>query len=99
MHRSPRTIGSTNPVALHGGAIAGGISLAATDCAGGQESLRLSHLSIEYLRAGLPLLTGFHPTLIQRGRSASAIRIDATQENATRLIATATARFINDGND
>ena len=98
IHPSPRTIGSTNPVALHGGAIAGGICLAATDCTGSFESLRLSHISIEYLRAGLPLLTGFHPTLIQRGRSASALRVDASQKDTTRLIATATARFVNDKN-
>lgn len=95
-HRLPfRTnlLGSRDPLALHGGVIAA----ASVACAKAQRpegsAFRLSHLTVDYLRAGLPQATEFRPHVLSKTRKTLLVEVDAFQEDGRRHIASASARF------
>lgn len=90
-----RIIGSTDPIALHGGVIAAGLAEAASRNVDDKGSLRLTHLAIEFLHSGLPAQTTFRPSLVHRSGRTATLRTDAYQSDDTRLVATATLRFTN----
>lgn len=85
-------VGSRDPVALHGGAIAAGL-ISAADLHVEGASLRLSHLTVDYLRSGLSQETNFAPTVISQSRKTLCVRVDALQDGGARRVATATARY------
>jgi radical SAM superfamily enzyme YgiQ (UPF0313 family)/acyl-coenzyme A thioesterase PaaI-like protein len=86
-------VGSRDPVALHGGAIAAAMVVAAQRCTPDDSRLRLSHLVVDYLRSGLARETVFRTTLVSQSRKTMTVRIDAYQDDGERHVATATARF------
>lgn len=86
-------VGSQNPVAWHGGAIAAGIVLTGEHVVPTDRALRLSHLVIDYLRSGLAQDIVFTATKIGESRKTMTLRLDATQDGGARHVAAATARF------
>lgn len=89
----PQRVGSRDPVALHGGVIVGGLAAAARARAPADRGLRLSHLSLDYLRSGLARQTRFQAASIAGTRKTSTLRLEARQDDGERLVATGTARF------
>lgn len=85
-------VGSRDPVALHGGAIAAGL-ISAADLQAQDRGLRLSHLSVDYLRSGLAQETRFAASVISESRKTLCVQVDALQEGGARRVATATARY------
>lgn len=86
-------LGSRDPLALHGGVIAA----ASVACAKGQRpaggGFRLSHLTVDYLRSGLPQETRFRPRVVSMTRKTLLVEVDAFQDDGRRHVATSSARF------
>lgn len=90
----PNLVGSRDQVAFHGGVIA----LTAMEAAQSAASdLRLSHLVVDYLRAGQPTDLTATAGIIHRSRKTATVRIEVTQDGGQRHVATATARLVMDG--
>jgi acyl-coenzyme A thioesterase PaaI-like protein len=86
-------VGSRDPVALHGGAIAAAsvaCARSALDVGGGS---RLIQLTVDYLRSGLPQSTVFRPRIVSRTRRTALVEVDALQDKGARLIARSRVRF------
>jgi acyl-coenzyme A thioesterase PaaI-like protein len=90
----PHLIGSIDPPALHGGAIAAGALQAAKNGLVSKHQV-LSSFSIEFIRAALEQETVFTAEVDQSGRRSSALCVRGRQENSSRLIATSSVRFAN----
>jgi len=89
-----QAIGSRDPRALHGGAIAAALILAAEDLAGPASAWALSQVTVDYLRAGSQGDTAVAAELVHRGRKATALSARATQLAGSRHVANAALRFI-----
>jgi len=86
-------VGSRDPVALHGGAIAAAsvaCARAAPETGGG---FRLIQLTVDYLRSGLPQATVFRPRVVSRTRRTALVEVDALQDEGARHIARSRLRF------
>lgn len=89
----PERVGSRDPVALHGGVIVGGLAAAARAGIPADRGLRLSHLSLDYLRSGLARQTLFQAAPVAETRKTATLRLEARQDDGERLVASGTARF------
>ena len=84
-------VGSREPTAFHGGLLA---AAAIEGAKSRVPDLTLSHLLVDYLRAGNPRDLTATASLIHRSRKTATVRIDITQDGGDRHVATATARFV-----
>lgn len=86
-------VGSRDPVALHGGAIAAAMVATARRRVADAPSFRLSHFTLDYLRSGLAQQSQVLATVVLRTRKTATVRIDVTQDDGRRHVATGVARF------
>lgn len=95
-HRLPfrvDLVGSRDPVALHGGAIAAAGVACARAALAPDDGLRIIQLSVDYLRSGLPQPADLHARVISRTRRTALVEVDVLQDGGTRLVARVRARF------
>lgn len=90
----PWQVGSVALPALHGGVVAAGLmSAAAAAVPADARGLKLTQLSLQYLRAGLAETTHLRAACVQAGRRAVHVSAAATQQGGTRQVATMQALF------
>lgn len=85
-------IGSREPLALHGGALAAAAVITARRAAG--DGMRLFDVSMDYLRAGLPEPGRLHAHAISRTRATARAEVDVRQHDGARQVSRLRARFV-----
>jgi acyl-coenzyme A thioesterase PaaI-like protein len=85
-------IGSREPVALHGGALAAAAVITARRALG--DGMRLFDISMDYLRAGLPEPALMHAHAMSRTRATARAEVDARQHDGARQVSRLRARFV-----
>jgi acyl-coenzyme A thioesterase PaaI-like protein len=88
---STSLVGSREQTAFHGGMIAAAAIKGAKSLV---PDLVISHLVVDYLRAGNPKDLTATATLVHSSRKTATVRIEVTQDGGERHVATATARFV-----
>ncbi|MEL6861307.1 MAG: acyl-CoA thioesterase domain-containing protein [Pseudomonadota bacterium] len=94
----PRLVGSLDPMALHGGAIAAGLIHGAHLALPKDSTHTLKRVTIEYLKGAHPADTSYTGHIVNAGRSSTVVSVEGRQ-GETRLIATALARFADFSNN
>ncbi len=88
-----------SPGRLHGGAVAGLMEIAANRAvrdALGEDRAQAKPIdvTVDYLRAGLPIDTHAEATIMRLGRSVANVRVEAWQDDRSKLIAAARLNFL-----
>lgn len=89
---APHLVGSRDPVALHGGVLAGASIVAASAALDPEADLRLIDFSIDYLRSGLPQPSQVRAQAVSRTRRTALVDV-AIAQDYDRLVTRARARF------
>lgn len=96
-HRLPfraNLVGSRDPQALHGGAIAAAGVACARAALDPAEGLRVIQVSVDYLRSGLPEAAELRPRIISRTRRTALVEVDVLQSEGARHVARVRVRTV-----